>query len=86
MPIGPNGEALPYDNAPAEGVPDVLKRLISEIQSAASADGTVSENERLLIEKLTTLAQQFLATREKEHQAAMGGGPAMNALARMSGG
>lgn len=84
-PIGPNGEPLPYPQEQAEPVDAVLKRLISEIQSAANADGQVTENERLLIEKLTTLAQQFLANREKEDQQAMGSSPAMNAISRAYG-
>jgi hypothetical protein len=86
MPVGPNGEMLPYQDEPSEEVEDVVRRLVREVEVAINADGQVSENERLLFEKLRTLAQQFLANREKENQAALGGGPATNALARMTSG
>ncbi len=54
------------------------------IRSAITADDA-SDNEKLIAEKMSTLGQQLLATHEKEHQAAMGGGPATNFLRRTSG-
>ena len=62
-----------------------IKDALDEIRSALSADG-FSEQERLTLEKVTTLLQGLSASREKEQQAAMGASPAMNFLRRSSGG
>jgi uncharacterized membrane protein YebE (DUF533 family) len=80
------GASAPAPEAPAADVEEVLSRFLSEIKAAAESDGQVSQNERLLIEKLTTIGQQFLANREKEDQAALGGGPATNSISRILGG
>lgn len=79
------GPAAP-EAAPEQAVEDVLKQFLSDVKAAAESDGQVSEAERLLIEKITTIGQQFLATREKEAQAALGGGPATQYISRTLGG
>lgn len=80
----------PMTGGPAAPEPvdieEVVKRFLSEVKAAAESDGQVSENERLLIEKVTTIGQQFLANREKEAQAALGGGPATQFISRTLGG
>lgn len=66
---------------PTQQITDAL----SQIRDALAADG-FSDQEKLTLEKVTTLLQGLSATREKEQQAAMGGGPATNFLRRASGG
>jgi hypothetical protein len=66
---------------PEQAIADAL----DQIRAALSADG-FSDQEKLTLEKVTTLLQTLAATREKEHQAALGGGPATNFLRRASGG
>ena len=86
VPAGDPGQAAP-EAAPeqASGSPeDMIGEALEMIRQALSADG-LSEQERLTIEKVTTLLQQIPATREKEQQAALGGGPATNFLRRQSG-
>lgn len=85
MPAPP--AAGPYAEPASEARPieDVLKDCVAALEDAARADGSISERERLLLEKIRTLHQQFLADREKEHQAALGGGPATQFLARSFG-
>lgn len=48
-------------------------RLISDARSLASSDGEFSEQDKLIIEKVTTLIQQLRAGREKDEQQAMMG-------------
>ena len=99
MPMLPDGTEVPYPDDPgfggdpfasaAEpeqlGFDERLSRIISDARAAIDEDG-VDEQERLLFEQLTTLVQKIRATREKEHQAALGGGPATNFLRRAAGG
>lgn len=66
---------------PAAQIADAL----SQIRDALGADG-FSDQEKLTLEKVTTLLQGLSATREKEQQAAMGGGPATNFIRRSTGG
>lgn len=77
------GSAAPEAELDIEAV---IKKFLAEVRAAAESDGQVSENERLLIEKVTTIGQQFLANREKEAQAALGGGPATQFISRTLGG
>ena len=70
----------------APSVEDVVRKFLSDLNAAVEADGTVSEAERLLLEKARTLLQQLPASREKENEAALGGGGALNAVARALGG
>ena len=71
---------------PAQDIEEIAKKFLADIGAAAESDGQVSENERLLIEKCRTIVQQFLASREKEAQAALGGGPATQFINRTLGG
>lgn len=48
-------------------------RLINDARSLASSDGEFSEQDKLIIEKVTTLIQQLRAGREKDEQQAMMG-------------
>jgi hypothetical protein len=57
---------------------------LDQIRQALAADG-FTDQEKLTLEKVTTLLQGLAATREKEQQAAMGGGPATNFLRRATG-
>jgi hypothetical protein len=72
------------DNAQASSFADQIRGALDAIRAAITADDA-SDNEKLIAEKMTTLGQQLLATHEKEHQAALGGGPATNFLRRASG-
>ncbi len=87
--MGPQGPPPPpgpppgYDQgASAE---DSLRECISQIRAVAEQGG-MSEQERMLVEDVTSKIQKILALREKEDQALAGGGPATNALARAYGG
>jgi DNA replication initiation complex subunit (GINS family) len=85
--MGPSGPAPapPEAAAPQESVEDWVDRAITEAHGKA-AEGGLTPKERLLVEKLTSLYAQLLAERDKEEQAALGGGPATNFLRRNSGG
>lgn len=65
---------------------DKVAEIIRLAKELAMSDGTVTEQERLLFEKISMSARQFNVGREKEQQAALGGGPATNFLRRSSGG
>ena len=76
------GGAPPEPPADFEATVERLRGLLIEL---AENDGSVSEQERLSIEKMLTEVQKWRADREKERQAALGGGPATNFLRRASG-
>lgn len=65
---------------------DMVSEIIRLAKALADSDGKVTEQERMLFEKISVSARQFLVGREKEEQAALGGGPATNFLRRASGG
>lgn len=48
-------------------------RLINDARALASSDGEFSEQDKLIIEKVSTLIQQLRAGREKDEQQAMMG-------------
>lgn len=80
------GQPAPEAAPEAQQSPDeMISMALDMIRQALSADGDLSEAERLTIEKVTTMLQQIPAGREKEQQAALGGGPATNFLRRNSG-
>jgi hypothetical protein len=87
--MGPSGPApAPPEAEPSvkETIEDLLGRHELEIQQVALEDGTLTAEERLLIDAMATARAKFLAKREKEEQAALGGGPATNFLRRSVGG
>ena len=86
MPLLPDGTQLPYPDDQPEDFDSKLSTVKSLLVELAEDDGQVSEVERLEIEKILTMLQKFRADREKEHQAALGGGPATNFLRRAAGG
>lgn len=59
--------------------------VLEAVRAAAQADGQVTAQESVLVEQVTTLIAKLRAGREKEQQAALGGGPATNYLRRASG-
>lgn len=67
-------------------VEEIIRKFLADLSAATQSDGTVTETEKLLLEKARSLSQQFLAGREKEDQAALGGGGALNSVARALGG
>jgi hypothetical protein len=76
------GAGPPAGNTPP--FTDRVRAIIEQVRALAE-EGGVTEQERLQVEKITTLVQQLAAGREKEDQALVGGGPATNALARAYG-
>ena len=70
---------------PQAGDSDPFQKIIDAARAAVEADGTVSAQERLIVEQITTLVAKLQAGREKEQQAALGGGPATQYLKRASG-
>lgn len=83
----PEIQVNPADHPDNQGADSeqAIADALAQIRDALSADG-FSEQEKATLEKVTTLLQSLAATREKEQQAAMGGGPATNYLRRTSGG
>jgi hypothetical protein len=79
----------PQQGAPAPdaggGGGDPFQEIIEAARRAVEADGTVDAQERLIIEQITTLVAKLQANREKQEQAALGGGPATQFLRRSSG-
>jgi hypothetical protein len=61
-----------------------IKDALDQIRQALSADG-FTDQEKLTLEKVTTLLQGLSATRASEQQAALGGGPATNYIRRATG-
>lgn len=72
---------IPGKQSAADLIADALTAVRQAIQ-APDAD----PQEKATLEKVTTLLQQFAATRHSEQQAALGGGPATNFLRRATGG
>lgn len=65
---------------------DAFSRVMAEVQALVEADGKVTQSEALELEKIRMSIRKILAGREKEEQAALGGGPATSFLKRASGG
>jgi hypothetical protein len=63
-----------------------LDRILSDARSIAGADGDFSEQDKLIIEKVTTLLQQLKAGREKESEAALGGKLSPRLMSKAYGG
>lgn len=62
---------------------DHVALALEQIRAAIVGDPTVTQQERLILEKVSTLLQGIHATHEKEQQAALGANPAMNHVARV---
>lgn len=79
------GGAAPPPEAPVadEDPWDLVKEAV---MAAVQADGNVSRQEMVVVEQITTLIAKLQAGRDKEEQAALGGGPATNFLRRSAGG
>ena len=76
--------AQPDQGAPGQGS-DPFQRIIDAVRAAVEEDGTVSPAEMVIVEQITTLVAKLSAGRDKEQQAALGGGPATQFLARTFG-
>lgn len=72
------------DNQQQASFADKIQAALDELRDAISAPDA-TEQERHTVEKTTTLLQGTLAGHEKEHQAALGGGPATNFIRRAAG-
>ena len=75
---GPEQGMEPEDDMDEEGH---VETALEHIGMALSMP-TMSQSERLTLEKATTILQQLLAGREKENDQAMGGSGAMRVLQR----
>ena len=73
------------DAQPDQGS-DPFQRIIDAVRAAVEEDGTVTPAEMVIVEQITTLVAKLSAGRDKEQQAALGGGPATQFLARTFGG
>lgn len=62
-----------------------IRDAIDQIRSAVAADG-LDDQEKLILEQITTLGQKLLANRQSQAEAAMGTTPAHKAMARSYGG
>lgn len=69
--------ARPGAGAPQEGgeVPASQKfdRILTDARALAASDGEFSEEDKLILEQITTLLQRLKAKGEKDVSAAMGG-------------
>ena len=74
----------PSEDAPADDE-DPWLMVMEAVRAAAQADGTVTAQETVIVEQITSLIAKLRAGREKEEQAALGGGPATNYLRRNNG-
>jgi hypothetical protein len=72
--------------APEPDDEDPWQMVMEAVRAAVQADGQVTAQEELIAEQITTLIAKLRAGREKEEQAALGGGPATNYLRRASSG
>ena len=70
---------------PAPDDSDVWQDVLSVVRQAAEADGTVDEQEMVIVEQITSLIAKLRAGRAKERDAALGTSPAMKHLSRSSG-
>jgi uncharacterized tellurite resistance protein B-like protein len=82
------GPAPPPVAAPdaAPSLEEAVATMRELLRTVVEADGTVTEQERLEVEKIMTAVQALAAGREKEKQAAMGGSPGTAYLRRQLGG
>ena len=73
------------EEAPEESEGEIFKRVLSDVRALLSLD-TVSEQNKLLLEKATTLIQQIKASEEKDMDSAMGGKLNPGVLRKLGGG
>lgn len=83
--MGMSGMAGPPPTADPSSQ-DPFQAIIDAARAAVEADGTVTPQEMLIVEQITTLVAKLQAGRDKEKQAMLGGGPATQGLARVFGG
>ena len=86
MPVGPAGEQMPYAQEGDAGgsLDEILTSALELFSQARQVADT--ENERLTIEKITTMIQQVLAQNEKEEQDALAGKLSPRIMSRAYGG
>lgn len=65
---------------------DPWAMVMEAVRAAAQADGTVTPQENVIVEQIGSLIAKLQAGRDKERQAALGGGPATQYLKRANGG
>lgn len=80
------GMADPGMGAQPDQNADPFQKIIDAVRAAVEEDGTVTPDENLIVEQITTLVAKLQAGRAKEQQAMLGGGPATQGLARIFGG
>ena len=82
--MDPNSAPMP-EEAPEQSEGELFKRVLSDVRSLLSMD-SVSEQNKLLLEKATTLIQQIKASVEKDQDAALGGKMNPGILRKLGGG
>lgn len=81
------GGAPPMEQPAQDDSPQgAFDRVMAEVQKLVEADGQVTQSEAMELEKIRMSIRKILAGREKEEQAALGGGPATSYLKRAVGG
>lgn len=80
------GGGAPMLPAPSDQSADPFQRIIDAVRAAVEEDGTITPQENVIVEQITTLVAKLQAGRDKEKQAMLGGGPATQGLARIFGG
>jgi len=77
--------AMMAGGAPAESEGEIFRRILSDARALLEL-GTVSEQNKLLLEKATTLIQTIKASEEKDDEKAMGGALTPGVLRKLGGG
>jgi hypothetical protein len=85
MPGGYNTPTDPGQQQDPGSFADQIRAALDKIRAAIASDGP-SDQDRLILEQMTTLGQKLLAGHEQDQQAALGSSPAMNFVRRATGG
>ncbi len=80
-----NDPSMGGQPAPEPDDEDPWDMVMEAVRAAVQADGKVDPQEMVTVEKITSLIAALQAGRDKQEQAALGGGPATQYLKRQSG-
>lgn len=81
QPLGPPPGPPPSPQQQPPDVPSDVRQLVDAIRMFAEANG-MTEQERLKVEKISTLLQELAADREKEEQGMLAGKLSPGAMQR----
>lgn len=71
--LDPSADQLAQSQAPEQSAGDKFDQALSIARELASSDGEFTEEDKLILEQITTLFQKLKAKGEKDQQTALSG-------------